>query len=82
MRASRHSAIRDLLKKYPDGATSRWLAGALGMDADSVQRTLHAMPDAYIDRWDTSGAGAHAAVWMVVEVPENCPRPVSRKKKQ
>lgn len=37
------------------------------------------MPDAYIDRWDTSGAGAHSAVWMVVAVPENCPRPTSKR---
>ena len=33
------------------------------------------MPDSYIDRWTGPHRGQWAAVWCVVEVPENCPKP-------
>jgi len=33
------------------------------------------MPDSYIDRWSGPHRGQWAAVWCVVEVPEDCPKP-------
>lgn len=66
--------IRALLRAAPDGMRVKEIAEALTLDPSGVSRHLHRMPDAYIDRWVTS-RGAPVAVWTVVEVPENCPRP-------
>lgn len=74
MTTARQKRIREVLKAHPDGATSRLIADRLGLKQETVQRNLHAMPDTYIDRWLTTGT-VPAAVWIAVEVPENCPRP-------
>lgn len=60
-----------------DGKTVTQLAATLAKDHATVYRALHAMPDAYIDRWASSAGGGHkyVAVWCVVDVPPNCPRP-------
>ena len=69
--------IREALRKYPDGLEISELVGVMGSDKWSIRDALHKMPDAYIDRWHKKPAtrGRYAAVWCVVEVPENCPMP-------
>ena len=38
------------------------------------------MPDVYIDRWHVAKQQKREeAVWVAVEVPENCPRPERKK---
>ena len=60
-----------------DGKTVYALAAAMNKDPAIVYRALRAMPDAYIDRWVPAlrGGYKYAAVWCVVDVPPNCPRP-------
>lgn len=74
--------IRAILKQHPDGLATKQLRNLLGAEhtAEVVNRALHSMPDAYIDRWDvgTNRNGALAAVWMVVVPPENCPHPTRK----
>lgn len=58
-----------------DGMTTRQLAAHVNSDMRDITRSLKAMPDAYIDRWWTKARGPYAAVWCVVDVPEDCPKP-------
>jgi len=68
--------VRATLRAYPDGMTPNELADELDLPYRSVQYALHCMDDAYIDRWTRPKDGkSYSAVWCVVEVPENCPRP-------
>lgn len=69
-----HQKIRDLLKDS-DGLTTRQLQFRLGIEQRTICKALKAMPDSYIDRWTGPHRGQWAAVWCVVEVPENCPKP-------
>ena len=78
MSGARQTAIRELLKQH-DGLTVTSIRDRLSMrvkDGNAVvAAALKAMPDVYIDRWVRSEGGHWAAVWAVVEVPEDCPRP-------
>ena len=47
---------------------------ATGNGQSYTLTALRKMPDTYIDRW-TPVQHTHAAVWAVVEVPEDCPAP-------
>ena len=73
--------IRALLRKSPDGLTVRELMAATGNGQSYTLTALRKMPDTYIDRW-TPVQHTHAAVWAVVEVPEDCPAPTKRKPKE
>jgi predicted transcriptional regulator len=68
--------VRALLRQS-DGMTASEIAEALDVLPSVIHRSLHAMPDAYIDRWaKTNGnPGHYGAVWCVVVPPENCPKP-------
>ena len=66
--------IRSLLRKAPDGLTVRELMAATGNRQSYTITALRKMPDTYIDRW-TPVRNTHAAVWAVVEVPEDCRAP-------
>lgn len=68
--------VREVLRG-DDGMTAAQIAARLGKDLAIVHRALAAMPDAYIDRWAPSPHARHkySAVWCVVDVPPNCPRP-------
>lgn len=71
-----HPIIRELLKKHPDGLTVKELCSFTGIRDDNVLRSLKSMPDAYIDRWLVAKQQKREeSVWVVVEVPEHCPRP-------
>ena len=69
-----HQKIRDLLKNS-DGLTTKQLQYRLEVDQRTLCKSLKSMPDSYIDRWTGPHRGQWAAVWCVVEVPEDCPKP-------
>ena len=69
-----HQKIRDLLKGS-EGLTTRQLQYRLEVDQRTLCKSLKSMPDSYIDRWSGPHRGQWAAVWCVVEVPEDCPKP-------
>ena len=71
---SSHQRIRDYLKDS-DGLTTRQLQFRTDIEQRTLCKALKSMPDAYIDRWTGPHRGQWAAVWCVVEVPEDCPKP-------
>ena len=47
-----------------------------GIDNRSVNKSLESVFGVYIDRWEKSThRNTLAAIWVVVDVPENCPKP-------
>lgn len=73
---SNHNIIRDLLKRHPDGLKSSEIAKLTGIDNRSVNKSLESVFGVYVDRWEKSTyRNTLAAVWVVVDVPENCPKP-------
>ena len=80
MRKSNQTPLRSVLRMCDDGLTVAQLANLTGLDVDGINRSLKCMPDAYIDRWKTSGSNRYlSAVWCVVVPPENCPKPERKK---
>jgi len=76
VRKSTLLTIRELLRKDTEGLTVAQMAELTKAPQNSVQRALKAMPDAYIDRWTSTGRQRYyRAVWCVVVPPENCPKP-------
>ncbi len=73
---SNHNIIRELLKRHPDGLKSSDIAKFTGIDNRSVNKSLESVFGVYIDRWEKATyRNTLAAVWVVVDVPENCPKP-------
>lgn len=73
---SNHNAIREVLRQHPDGLTSRRISELTGIDYRSVRKSLETVHGVYIDRWENvTYRNNLAAVWVVVEVPDNCPKP-------
>ena len=73
---SNHNIIRALLKQYPDGLKSSDISRLTGIDVRSVNKSLEGVFGVYIDRWENSTyRNTLAAIWVVVDVPENCPKP-------
>jgi len=77
MHKSNHHAIRMALQKYPDGLTVVEIVERTEKERRAIDKALLDMPDAYIDRW-TTNRKQWAAVWCVVVVPENCPKPTEK----
>lgn len=77
MRKSLMPMLREILRNSQDGLTVKELSYMLGNKPDTVNCSLKAMPDVYIDRWiiSPSTRGQYAAVWAGVQVPEHCPKP-------
>ena len=76
MRKSNQTPLRSVLRMCDDGLTVAQLANLTGLDVDGINRSLKCMPDAYIDRWETSERRKYlSAVWCVVVPPEHCPKP-------
>jgi len=71
-------AIRALLREEPDGLTLAEMSQRLSIRIEVLRNCMTRMPDAYIDRWQTSSVGPPAAVWCVVVPPPNCPHPTRR----
>ena len=80
VKKNRRDAIRALLRATPDGLTTAAISLGVGCRRDTATGALAAMPDAYIDRWTAAvtGHGNWAAVWCVVEVPDDCPKPTAK----
>lgn len=74
---SRHSPkIRALLRANPDGLSVMQITRTLNLPRESARKAMLAMPDAYIDRWETTGrVGPPRSIWCVVNVPPHCPKP-------
>jgi hypothetical protein len=73
---SNHNIIRELLKRHPEGLKSREIADITGIDKRVVNKALESVFGVYIDRWEKSTfQNTLAAIWVVVDVPENCPKP-------
>lgn len=66
--------LRHLLQGH-DGMTTKQLSQLVDICPRDITRSLKTMPDAYVDRWTGPERGQWAAVWCVVEVPEDCPKP-------
>ena len=73
----RADAIRVLLKKHPDGLSTREVVKALGIPEGSARRYLASMADVYVDRWDKheQGAGSPFPIHVAVPIPRDCPSP-------
>jgi hypothetical protein len=74
MRKSNHHAIRMLLQQHHDGLRVAEIAERLDKYTGPILRSLHGMPDAYIDRW-VERRKQWSAVWCVIVPPPHCPKP-------
>jgi hypothetical protein len=73
---SNHNTIRELLKQHPDGLKSSDISKITGIDQRVVNKALESVFGVYIDRWEkATRRNTLAAIWVVVDVPENCPKP-------
>lgn len=73
---SNHNIIRALLKQHPDGLKSSDISRLTGIDKRVVNKALESVFGVYIDRWEKSThRNTLAAIWVVVDVPDNCPKP-------
>ena len=71
--------IRSLLRECDDGMSVNEIEAKTGIDQDIVRKCLNKMPDAYIDRWIIGKSIPPTAIWCVVNVPEDCPKPRKQK---
>jgi hypothetical protein len=68
--------LRNLLQEFSDGLSVKEICEKTGIAQRSVRPTLKKMADCYIDRWIPGKFRTPpTAIWCIVEVPENCPRP-------
>jgi len=73
---SNHNIIRELLKRHPDGLKASDIAKFTGIEVRSVNKSLEGVFGVYVDRWELATyRNTLAAIWVVVDVPENCPKP-------
>ncbi len=73
---SNHNIIRALLKQHPDGLKSSDISRLTGIEVRSVNKSLEGVFGVYVDRWENSThRNTLAAIWVVVDVPDNCPKP-------
>ena len=73
---SYNKQVRQVLQKNPDGLRVAEIVKLINAPENTVNRLLRTMPDTYIDRWVYRGTQKYlSAVWCVVNVPENCPKP-------
>ena len=78
MQTPHEASIRDYLRTQSSGSTVKELQAMFPWISKTatIRKILERMPDAYIDRWFTTGRKKYySAVWCVVVPPENCPKP-------
>jgi hypothetical protein len=75
MRKSRHQLIRNTLLAHEDGLTKSQICTISGIDARSIKKSLDAMPDVYIDRWEKPKRRLITPIYIAVKVPKDCPKP-------
>jgi hypothetical protein len=76
---SRHNQIRELLLQAEDGMTANQIAARLDADPTVIRRALPDVYGVYIDRWNAPKRGQYAAVYVCMEVPQDTPKPRSKK---
>ena len=80
MRPSKHNDIRAILLRNEDGLTAKEIGIKLDTDCFTIRRAIPHIYGVYIDRWIASPKqGPHSAVYVCVDVPNNCPRPTKQK---
>lgn len=78
-RPSKHALIREVLRAHPEGLTAKEVGAKVKSTQNHAYNAMRAMPDVYIDRWvQLKPNTPYSAVWCVIEVPEDCPKPSSR----
>jgi hypothetical protein len=85
MKKSNHHQIRALLRANPDGLTVKQICDITGKKDSVTRRALEGMTDVYRDRWIDRGThrgGRPMAVFVAVQVPEDCPRPDIKSKRR
>jgi hypothetical protein len=70
--------LRELLTANPDGLGTIVIADSVNKNPRAVYKALKRMPDTYIDRWAEPKRGQYVAVWCVLKVPADCPKPRKR----
>lgn len=81
MRKSNHHELRELLRAHPDGLTVQQMCSHTGKREGATRRALDGMPDVYRDRWLYNPGVKPAAVYIAVHVPEDCPPPDTKAKR-
>jgi hypothetical protein len=83
MRKSNHHELRALLRANPDGLTVKQICDITGKQDSVTRRALDGMADVYRDRWIVEPTGRRPiAVFVAVQVPEDCPRPDIKSKRR
>ena len=69
--------IRAALKASPDGLNITRIANYVHKPTNLIKRMIAVMPDIYVDRWvkATRGKALYTQVYVIVDVPEDSPRP-------
>ena len=75
MRKSRHQLIRDTLLAHEDGLNKSQICNITNISPNSIKKSLDAMPDVYIDRWEKPKKQIITPIYIAVKVPEDCPKP-------
>jgi hypothetical protein len=75
MRKSRHHLIRDTLLAHEDGLNKSQICNITNFSPNSIKKSLDAMPDVYIDRWEKQKKRIITPIYIAVKVPEDCPKP-------
>jgi predicted transcriptional regulator len=76
---SKHNQIRELLLQAEDGMTVNEIAARLDTDPVVIRQALKTVYGVYIDRWNAPKRGQYSAVYVCVVVPEDTPKPRSKK---
>ena len=75
MTATYRPKVEEILKKHPDGVSTTDIAAQLGKDPRSIYKALKRTPLAYVDRWASPVRGQYVAIWVLMQMPEDCPHP-------
>lgn len=81
MRKSSHHELRALLRSHPEGLTVQQICTHTGKTESVTRRALNGMPDVYRDRFNVVPGIKPAAVYIAVHVPEDCPPPDTKAKR-
>jgi hypothetical protein len=73
-----HDTIRACLARNPEGMTVAELAACTQISPDTFRNSLKSCFGVYIDRWEGPFRGQWRAVYALVAVPEDCPKPEKR----
>jgi hypothetical protein len=71
--------IRALLRQHPEGMTLKHMNERIPGKGHSLYRALKRMPDAYVSHWIDPVGEKQQAVYKVVMVPPDAPRPPQSK---